>query len=58
MKHIQTLFCTVKKFETVIGTLIQYLHDGDILTVRIQCSVLEVLERIINNYLLLNLNQH
>ena len=43
MEHSWTLFCTVKKFEHVVGTLIQYLHDGDIFNIRIQCSVLEVL---------------
>ena len=39
-----------------VGTLIQYLLDGDTFIIRIQCCVLEVLYRIISNYLLLNLN--
>jgi len=29
MKHSWTLFCTVKKFETVVGTPIMYFLDGD-----------------------------
>ena len=37
------MFCTVKKFVTVVSTLIQYLIDGYPLIIRIQCSVLEVL---------------
>ena len=40
----------------VVGTSIQYLLDGDTFVIRIQCCVLEVLYRIISNYLLLNLN--
>ena len=35
--------------KSVVGTIIQYPHDGDTFNIRIQCSVSEVLERIINN---------
>ena len=42
-EHSWTLFCTVKRFETVVGTLIQYFLDGNTLIIRIQCCVLEVL---------------
>ena len=41
MKHSLTLCCTVKKFETIFGTLIMYLLDGDTFDTRIQCYVLK-----------------
>ena len=43
MKHSWTVCCKVTKFGTVVGTLIQYLLDGDTFIIRIQCCVLEVL---------------
>ena len=41
MKHSLRLCCTVKKFETIFGTLIMYLLDGDTFDTRIQCYVLK-----------------
>ena len=37
------VYCMLKKFETVVSTLIQYLRDADTFVIRIQCCVLEVL---------------
>ena len=39
----------LQSLKPIIGTLIEYLLDGDTLIIRIQCSVLEVLQRIIGN---------
>ena len=36
-------FVRLKSLKVVVGTLIQYLLDGDIFVIRIQCCVLEVL---------------
>ena len=43
MKHSWRYVLRLKSFKPVVGTLIQYLHDGDTFIIRIQCSVLEVL---------------
>jgi hypothetical protein len=36
-------FVRLKSLKIIVGTLIQYLPDGDTFVIRIQCSVLEVL---------------
>jgi len=43
LKHSSTIFCTLKSLKSVVGTLMQYLLDGDIFIICFQCSVLEVL---------------
>ena len=47
--QLNTILYGWKVFYSVVSTLIQYLFDGDTLIVRIQCCVLEVLQRIIYN---------
>ena len=42
-------FVQLETLKSVVGTLSQYLFDQDTFIIRIQCSVLEVLERIIYN---------
>ena len=47
--QLNTILYGYKGLKPVVGTLIQYLLDRDTFDIRIQCSVLEVLQRIINN---------
>ena len=42
-------FVQLETLKSVVGTLIQYFLDQDTFIIRIQCCVLEVLQRIINN---------
>ena len=40
--HLNTIVW-LQSLKPIVGTLIEYLLDGDTLIIRIQCSVLEVL---------------
>ena len=44
---VKRYFVRLKSLKTIDGTLNQYFLDGDTFNIRIQCSVLEVLQRII-----------
>ena len=47
--QLNTMLYGYKGLKPAVGTLIQYLLDVDTFFIRIQCCVLEVLQRIISN---------
>ena len=51
---VKHCFVRLQSLKPAVSTLIHHWLNGDLFIIRIQCCVLEVLKRIISNYLFLN----